>query len=197
MKPKLIVSVISGFTQDATRMNGMIKAAQDTIALSEELGEFIRVEYYTHDDSMEGAAQFAHRMWPGVPHITMGYSLGGEGAAKLANALFFLGENVQGCIVVDGVVDGGVVTTWNPFKWRPWRWIWGKIKIEEGAGHPHSYIQRRNKPDGDKVMYGSRELKQVDLTDGDRVDHNNIDEHPLVHETLKRLIYQALGKEYR
>ena len=176
--PKLIVSCISGFTQSADRMNGTMQAVLATI--EDNHGECVRVNYHTWDDDLDGAAEFHHRAFPGVPHIIWGYSLGGEAAANLANKLVDLGESVDAVVVVDGVVDG-----W----WRPWRWLLGKIKVRPEVKHVYSYIQRKNKPDGDPVFIGNRPVSQIEVM---HVNHNDIDEHYLPQERLKTAIQNQL-----
>ena len=145
-------------------------------------GECVRVNYHTWDDDLDGAAAFHHRAFPGVPHICWGYSLGGEAAAGLAGKLVELGETVEAVVIVDGVVSGWL---------RPWRWMFGKIKVHASVKQVFSYIQRTNKPDGDPVIHGNDPVEQVEIM---HVTHNAIDEHYLPHERLKTAIQNQLNR---
>jgi hypothetical protein len=180
-RPKIIVSCISGFTQHADEMNGTMQAVLETIGGN--YGECVRVDYFTWDDDLDGAAEFYHKAFPGVPHVIWGYSLGGEAAATLANKLVDLGEPVHSVIVVDGVVSGWL---------RPWLWAFGKIKVCAEVGHVYSFIQRQDLPDGDKVVHGDKPVNQVEIL---HTNHNAIDEHYLPHEKLKTVI-QGLQAKY-
>lgn len=179
-KPQLIISCVSGFTQSAAHQNGTLEMAAEAIAIGAQAGVDIRVDYLTWDDSMAGAAWFSHRMFPDVPHVVWGYSLGGEAAAKLANHLVDLGEVVSGLVIVDGVVSG-----W----WRPWRWITGKIRVDAGVHNVVSYIQRQDKPDGDVVLWGNVRIRQTQLP----INHGRIDEHIAPQATFALLIKGLIG----
>ena len=188
-----LVVYISGFTQDARRVGGILAEHLWALDRRREVGAgHARVVYKPWNDSWDGFAAYAQLLLGRRGRVyIVAYSWGvGFGAAQLTEQLRRRGISVPWVVYVDGVRR-----TRNPL--LRWAALYSgpgapRIPVPNNVGRVYRFYQRVSRPQGHELRIRNPQRTELVLDEEIPLPHAEIDDSPRWAALARGLVSEVL-----